>query len=124
MAFTKGDINKNTINGLLPVEAKEASTRKPLSVRDMKLTLELGGGVLGHVPLIANQVSNGYVREELEAEIGGQNQYIETTDDHRSEKEPVMSTNIDEDDMDWEGAGPDDRGQLENLLDDCLSAAF
>ncbi|KAI5301031.1 transcriptional coactivator hfi1/ADA1 [Ascosphaera pollenicola] len=124
MAFTLGDITKNTTNGLLPVEAKEASTRKPLSVRDMKLTLELGGGVLGHMPLVANQINNGYLKEELEAECDGQFQDAERTNERRSAQEPANNENTEEDDMDWEGADPEDKGQLESLLDDCLSAAF
>ena len=39
MAFTRGELVKNSANGLLPIEAKEASGREALGVRDIRLTL-------------------------------------------------------------------------------------
>lgn len=123
MAYTRGDVVRNTANGLLPIEAKEASTRKALGVRDLRLTLELGSSVLGHMPLVISQIMDGYLQEELEAE---RQDYISEASPGVDETDQFLSADemdIDEDSMDWEGATPADRGQLASILDECLSMA-
>ncbi|KAK4864730.1 hypothetical protein LT330_001353 [Penicillium expansum] len=127
LAFTRGEIAKDAATGLLPVEAREANIRKPLGVRDLRLTLELGGGVLGHMPLIVDQIMNGYFEDELETErherlengVGEPHQEIKPEDE--------MDLDEDEDEdgslLDWEGGTLGDRDQLSSLLDECLSMA-
>ncbi|OOQ86563.1 transcriptional co-activator (Hfi1/Ada1) [Penicillium brasilianum] len=128
LAFTRGEIVKDTATGLLPVEAKEAATRRSLGVRDLRLALELGRGVLGHMPLIIDQIMGGYFEDELETEkqdrlengVGGaQETKTEANDDDEMDVD-------DDDDLalsDWEGGTAVDREQLSSLLDDCLSMA-
>lgn len=124
MAFTRGELVKNTANGLLPIEAKEASTRKPLSVPDLKFTLELGGDLLGHMPLIVNQIMDGYLDGELEAERQG---YVEEFEDGKGsvydDAFDPDEMDIDEAGWDWQGASTADREQLNSVLDECLSMA-
>ncbi|KAJ5138914.1 Brefeldin A-sensitivity protein 4 [Penicillium bovifimosum] len=123
LAYTRGEIVKDSATGLLPVEAKEASIRRPLGVRDLRLTLELGGGVLGHMPLIVDQIMGGYFEDELETERPDR---LENGEPHQVKAdEDAMDLDEDEDEslLDWEGATVDDRGQLSSLLDECLSMA-
>ena len=103
---------------MLPVEAKEASIRKPLGVRDLRLSLELGSGFLGHMPLIIDQVMGGYVEDELEAE---KQDRIEDDDNQKYLFSDDMD--VDEPDLGWEGGAWADREQLGALLDECLSMA-
>ncbi|KAJ5585374.1 Transcriptional coactivator SAGA-type complex Ada1/Tada1 [Penicillium hispanicum] len=124
LSFTRGEITKDTATGLLPVEAKEASVRRPLGVRDLRLTLELAPGVLGHMPLIIDQVMGGYFEDELETEKqdrveNGVSQPVEvkTADDE------MDVDDVDDSLSDWEGGTAADREQLGTLLDECLSLA-
>jgi len=123
MAFTRGELVRNTANGLLPVEAKEASARQPLGVRDLRLALELGGGLLGHMPLVVSQIMGGYIEEELDAER--QDYMIETANnvDGNDQLTGGDEMDIDEVGWDWEGGTIADREQLGSLLDDCLAMA-
>ncbi|KAF7738141.1 Transcriptional coactivator hfi1 [Penicillium ucsense] len=128
LAFTRGEIAKDTATGLLPVEAKEAATRRSLGVRDIRLTLELSRGVLGHMPLVINQVMGGYFEDELDT---SKQDRLENGDSASHEPKPEkpdddeMDLDDDEDDelSDWEGGAAWDRKQLGSLLDDCLSMA-
>ncbi|KAF7719155.1 Transcriptional coactivator hfi1 [Penicillium ucsense] len=128
LAFTRGEIAKDTATGLLPVEAKEAATRRSLGVRDIRLTFELSRGVLGHMPLVINQVMGGYFEDELDT---SKQDRLENGDSASHEPKPEkpdddeMDLDDDEDDelSDWEGGAAWDRKQLGSLLDDCLSMA-
>ncbi|ODH47439.1 hypothetical protein GX48_06475 [Paracoccidioides brasiliensis] len=124
MAFTRGELVKHSTSGFLPVEAKEASTRQALGVPDLRLALELGGGLLGHMPLVVDEILGGYVEEELEAE---RQDYMESISQISNNVNGVDGfsdeMDTDEADWDWDGASSKDRMQLANLLDDCLSMA-
>lgn len=125
LAFTRGEITKDTATGLLPVEAKEAATRRALGVRDLRQTLELSRGVLGHMPLIIDQVMGGYFEDELETE---RQDRLENgvAEPHDSKAIEIDEMDIDDDDdpfSDWEGGTAADHSQLGSLLDDCLSMA-
>lgn len=126
LAYTRGEISKDTATGLLPIEAKEASVRRPLGVRDLRLTLELGSGVLGHMPLIIDQIMGGYFEDELETEKldrfengVGEHGEVKASDDEMDldEADDTLS------DWDWEGGTGGDHEQLSSLLDECLSMA-
>ncbi|KAJ6113756.1 Transcriptional coactivator SAGA-type complex Ada1/Tada1 [Penicillium sp. IBT 18751x] len=124
LAYTRGEIAKDTATGLLPVEAREARIRRPLGVRDLRLTLELSGSVLGHMPLIIDQIAGGYFEDELETEKQdrlengvGEQREVKTAEDEMDLDE------IDDSLSDWEGGGAADREQLSSLLDECLSMA-
>ncbi|KAK2798221.1 hypothetical protein FQN50_008919 [Emmonsiellopsis sp. PD_5] len=118
MAFTRGELVKHTTSGFLPVEAKEASTRQALGVPDLRLALDLGGGLLGHMPLVVSEILGGYVEEELEAE---RNDYMESLINDADRFSDKME--IDEAGWEWEGGTAQDREQLGSLLDGCLSMA-
>lgn len=128
LAYTRGEIVKDTATGLLPVEAKEAATRRSLGVRDLRLSLELGRGVLGHMPLIIDQIMGGYFEDELETE---KQDRLETSvsrgPETKAEANDDDEMDLDDDDdialSDWEGGTALDREQLSGLLDDCLSMA-
>jgi hypothetical protein len=126
LAYTRGEIVKDAATGLLPIEAKEARVRRPLGVRDLRLTLELGGGVLGHMPLIVDQIMGGYYGDELETE---KHDRLENgvSDSHEDTKQAEDEMDLDEDEdgslLDWEGGTVGDRDQLSGLLDECLSMA-
>ncbi|KAL3457723.1 transcriptional regulator of RNA polII, SAGA, subunit-domain-containing protein [Aspergillus heterothallicus] len=117
LAFTRGEIAKDGATGLLPIEAKEASTRSALGVRDLRLSLEIGGGVLSHMPLIVDQIMGGYLEDELEAD----KQEHFGLDQTRVTYLDEMDT--DEAEMGFEGATSSDQDQLDALLDECLSMA-
>lgn len=139
LAFTRGEIVKDTATGLLPVEAREAGTRRALGVRDLRLTLELGGGVLGHMPLIIDQIVGGYLEDELETEkqdrvlengvgVGGTGAEVSENRDIKPAPVTEDEMDLDEDDdsfedWEWEGGTAADRDQLGSLLDECLSLA-
>lgn len=124
LAYTRGEIDKDSATGLLPVEAKEAATRNPLGVRDLRLALELGNGFLGHMPLIVDQIMGGYFEDELETERQDREDGVE--DDHDERESKYFFDDMDVDDnpeSEWEGAAMADREQLGALLDGCLSMA-
>lgn len=127
LAFTRGEIVKDTATGLLPIEAKEAATRRSLGVRDLRLTLELSRSVLGHMPLVIDQIMGGYIEDELEAEKQDRLENgVSGTQEAKVETD-VDEMDVDDDDdlalSDWEGCTALDREHLSGLLDDCLSMA-
>ncbi|THC89256.1 hypothetical protein EYZ11_011302 [Aspergillus tanneri] len=124
LAFTRGEIVKDAATGLLPVEAKEASIRKPLGIRDLRLALELGGGLLSHMPLIVDQIMGGYLEDELEIDKQDRvDEAAETTNGTTRLNTLTDEMEIDDVESDWEGGTLAERNQLGALLDDCLSMA-
>ena len=63
----RGEISKVSGTSLLPVEAKEAATRQPLAIHDMKLALRVGEVGLGQFPTALAKIANGYEEGEYEA---------------------------------------------------------
>ncbi|KAL4960944.1 transcriptional regulator of RNA polII, SAGA, subunit-domain-containing protein [Aspergillus stella-maris] len=118
LAFTRGELAKDGATGLLPVEAKEASTRSSLGVRDLRLSLELGSGVLSHMPLLVDQIMGGYLEDELEAEKRDRDEMDDTGPTSYFEE-----MEVDDEGWGWEGATMDDHEQMGSLLDECLSMA-
>lgn len=123
MAFTRGELVKHTTSGFLPVEAREANTRQALGVPDLRLALELGGGLLGHMPLVVDEILGGYVEEELEAERQDYMESINDAGNLNGVDGYSDDMDIDESGWEWDGATSKDRAQLGSLLDDCLSMA-
>ena len=66
-SLLRGEISKVSGTGLLPVEAREASTRHPLAVHDLKLALRVADVGLGQFPTALAKVTNGYEEGEYEA---------------------------------------------------------
>ena len=65
-AVKRGEIVRGLGSGLLPVEVKEAASRKPVGMHDLRLALEVGDCGLGQFPFTLGKVMNGYQEGELE----------------------------------------------------------
>lgn len=126
--WLRGEITRSAGNGMLPVEMKEASGRRPLGMSDLRLALEIGDCALGQMPLIVERMMGGYYEGELEEERkreelieealraeAGTNGLMEV--DKRNGDERSM----DDSDWGWEGGGSTQREKLNSLLDDCLA---
>ena len=122
--FLRGEVARNSVNGMLPVEAKEAIGRRELGMADLRLAVEIGGGTLGQMPLTIERIMGGYQEGELEEESKHWRDVDGEVDDR---PEPDMANgdvmSLDENDWGWEGGGQSDRDQLGALLDDCLAIA-
>lgn len=131
LAFTRGEIAKDLATGLLPVEAKEASIRQPLGVKDLRLALNLGGALLGQMPLVADEIMGAYDEDELELERHGYIEELREKADVDTKTATITATTdtngVDtmdiDDELEWEGGTTMDRDQLNSLLDECLSLA-
>ncbi|KAI5861234.1 transcriptional regulator of RNA polII, SAGA, subunit-domain-containing protein [Durotheca rogersii] len=136
-ALARGELSRDK-SGLLPVEAKAASERPPLSMADLRLALEIGDCGLGSFPTVRKSVVYNYRDGELE-------HYSNYTWLHGHKPEdlervgtgvvngagPDPLTNggflpepmdIDDEEMAWEGASPQDMSGLDSVLDSCLAA--
>ena len=127
-AWLKGDVIKGVGTGLLPVEAKEAMSRQPLGMGDLRLALEVGNCALGQMPLVVERVMGGYQEGELEElslegrDVADPERRVngaETSNGINGVNGEEMST--DDSDWGWEGGGVADRAKLNALLDDCLA---
>ncbi len=120
--FKLQKIQKGRDSGLLPVEAKETGTRRPIGMADMKVAASVGRGLWNVMPLIGSRIVEAALedeldewrkeREEEQELVAGTGLAIENGDD-------AMDT--DDDDSGWEGAIGADREALGSLLKDCLS---
>ncbi|KAI1389935.1 transcriptional regulator of RNA polII, SAGA, subunit-domain-containing protein [Hypoxylon trugodes] len=135
-ALTRGELSRDK-SGLLPIEAKAASERSPLSMADLRLALEIGDCGISTFPIIRKSVIYTYRDGELEHynnytwlpghkpmddgdsntnKINGGSRALTNGDTH---PEPM---DIDEDPLSWEGAGNQDTSMLDGVLDSCLAA--
>lgn len=122
LAFTRGEISKDLATGLLPIEAKEASLRQPLGLRDLRLALDLGGGLLGQMPLIVDEIIGSYDEDELELER--QRYAVPNWEQVTTATVTDMDgMDVDDADWEWEGGTAADREHLGSLLDECLVLA-
>ena len=139
-AADRGEIVRAPGSGLLPVEVKEAASRKPLGMGDLRLAIQIGGCGLGQFPIIVGKIMNGPLEGEWEeyharkkedearkreeeqrtrerlAKVNGMVQGINGhhgLDDEFEEDE--------DEDYGWEGGSARDRAQLNALLDECLA---
>jgi transcriptional coactivator HFI1/ADA1 len=137
-AWSRGEIQRDK-SGLLPIEAKAASERRPLGMADLRTALELGDCGIGQMPIVMEQVMFGYREGELDLwdEFSLLHGYGKTADED-PDGDLVMggitsstingtsgNGNLDEDfDADnwgWEGTSMQDREALNSLLDSCLA---
>ncbi|KAF3058350.1 Transcriptional coactivator HFI1/ADA1 [Daldinia childiae] len=133
VAFSRGELSRDK-SGLLPVEAKAASERSPLSMADLRLALEIGDCGISSFPIIRKSVIYNYRDGELEnynnytwlhdqkprdfedAAINGTGQHGPMNGG--AYPEPM---DIDEEPIVWEGANNEDTSMLDNVLDSCLA---
>jgi transcriptional coactivator HFI1/ADA1 len=125
-AFAKGDITRDK-SGLLPIEAKEASERRPLDIADLRLALDLGDCGMSYFPSVTKSIIYNYREGELEH--WGDHTFIDghepaIPDEVKQEKinghaDPME---VDGDDYGgWEGAETMDMQALDNILESCLA---
>ena len=58
----KGEVMRGLSNGLLPIEAREASMRRGLGMGDLRLAVRVGGCELGQMPGIVKSIMGGLGR--------------------------------------------------------------
>jgi transcriptional coactivator HFI1/ADA1 len=138
-AWSKGEIQRDK-SGLLPVEAKAASERRPLGMADLRAALELGDCGIGQMPVVMEQVMFGYREGELElwdeySLSRGYSRIIDEDSDRditigRLTSSTINGVNgangyldeaLDADSWGWEGTSLHDREALNSLLDSCLA---
>lgn len=122
-------------NGLLPIESKSASERGPLSMADLRLSLEIADTGMSSFPILVAGVLNGYREGELEN--WSDYSWIHNQEPPK-EAEEVFSTEINgtevfefangttepmdiDNDSWWEGAEEQDMDMLDGVLDSCLA---
>lgn len=119
--FKAGKLQKSRDTGLLPVEAREASTRRPLAMFDFKAAQTFTKGLFNGMPLIGVQVCEApheFEQEEWRAERTAEKSYL---DSRAYVLEAEDGMDIDEDDYGWSGANTGDKEALGSLLEDCLA---
>ncbi|KAH8156784.1 hypothetical protein CIB48_g11464 [Xylaria polymorpha] len=140
-AFMRGELSRDK-SGLLPIEAKAASERRPLSMADLRLALEIGDCGISSLPTIRQSVLHTYRDGELDyynhytytpgyalsqfSEVKGpngisDNHSVETTNSADSAVPEPMD--IDEEESLWAGTGAHDMQRLDNVLDGLLAIA-
>jgi len=89
---------------------------------DLKLAVEVGGGLLGHMPLVLERIDSGYLEGELEAQ---KRQFEDERDADALIKEErgINGDAMDLEDHDWGDETPTtaDRSHLDSLLGEVLS---
>ena len=65
-AADKGQLARSPISNLLPVEAKEVTSRRPLGMSDLRLALEVGDCSLGQMPDVIQHIMGGWPDGVLE----------------------------------------------------------
>lgn len=137
VAKEEAEVQSNTLSldrdtGLLPVEAKEAASRRPLHMNDLKLAGSVVRGLWNGMPLIGRQVAEAGLETEQEEwradraalEMGLQS--LTATNNGPLTANGIhgfvdMDLGDDGDDYGWEGSGAVDNEALNALLEDCLA---
>jgi transcriptional coactivator HFI1/ADA1 len=148
-SLSRGELVKVAGTGLLPVEAKEAATRLPLAMHDLKLATRIGDAGLGQFPTALAKVANSYEEGEYEAlqeqaRLDALSMKYGGDDDPRHHDKALaidadgdvkmngmtngvngthtyMADDDTEDDWGWEGGSASHRDLLNNALEECLS---
>lgn len=127
-ALAKGEISRDK-SGLLPIESKAASDRRPLDIADLRLALDIGDCHLSNFPAVAKSIAYNYREGELEH--WDDYTYIEGHKPTIFEEVGVGGINGHSDPMDidsedyggWEGAETTDMQALDSVLESCLAGA-
>lgn len=122
-------------NGLLPIESKTASERGPLSMADVRLSLEIADTGMSTFPILLAGILNGYREGELEnwsdytwvhdEEPSKEADEIFSTEVNGGEAFELVNGSSDPMDVDtepwWDGAEVQDMDMMDTLLDSCLA---
>jgi transcriptional coactivator HFI1/ADA1 len=139
----RGELSRDK-SGLLPIEAKAANERRPLSITDMRIALDIGDCGLGSFPISTKSIVYNYREGELEhwddyswidgyefdqpedIEMSGTTTIATTTaiTDKALPNGVVHAEPMEIDsEIGWEGTSAEDMAQLDSILDSCLAAA-
>lgn len=132
--YREGKAQKGRENGLLPVEWREASSRRPIGIDDLRVAGGVARGLWNGMPLIGSRIAEAAYETELDewleerraAEAASTNNKSEGYAIHGATAErgggDEMEVGEDNDDYyGWQGAGSTDRAALGSLLEQCLS---
>ncbi|KFY21639.1 hypothetical protein V493_07232, partial [Pseudogymnoascus sp. VKM F-4281 (FW-2241)] len=127
--WTRGEVVRDK-SGLLPVEAKAASERGALGMADLRVALEMGDCGVGQMPVVMEMIRYGFQEGEVEGwQTGkGVGEGKVGVVGAAAPDADVEMGGMDADAEDalngwgWEGAGSDDRADLNSLLDSCLAS--
>lgn len=141
----KGEIQRDK-SGLLPIEAKAASERGPLSMSDVRTALEIQTSQFAQFPVLVDQIMGGYRDGELDVwdehqyiddyarpvhkldadgdvQMGGMNGIITngTTVKASSSRHQTQDEPTETEDYGWVGGSAHDKKTLNSLFADCLA---
>ncbi|KAI0479582.1 transcriptional regulator of RNA polII, SAGA, subunit-domain-containing protein [Xylaria cf. heliscus] len=135
-SFMRGELSRDK-SGLLPIEAKAASERPPLSMADLRLALEIGDCGISSLPTIRQSVLHTYRDGELDnyhhytyvlghaqsqlGEVIGPNGIHDNHSGGTTNGAAPEPMDVDEDESDWAGTGAQDMQTLDNVLDGLLA---
>lgn len=122
-------------NGLLPIESKAASERGPLSMADLRLSLEIADTGISSFPILLAGILNDYREGELENwsnyswipnwEPVTEAEEVFTADLNGGDAFELINGTADPMDIDseswWDGADGGDMDMLDGILDSCLA---
>lgn len=139
-AALRGEVTRDK-SGLLPIEAKKAAERGPLSMADVRIALEMADCGMGQFPVVTKSLLYNFRDGELEnwddhtwlderEVVRVKEEDVEMAGDGVDALEPeaalpngigqVDLMDIDSD-MWWEGAETQDLDFLDGVLDSCLA---
>ncbi|KFY74200.1 hypothetical protein V499_05760 [Pseudogymnoascus sp. VKM F-103] len=125
--WARGEVVRDK-SGLLPVEAKAASERGALGMADLRVALEMGDCGVGQMPVVMEMIRYGFQEGEVEGWQSGKgvgDQKVGAVGAAAPDADVEMADADAEDALNgwgWEGAGSDDRADLNSLLDSCLAS--
>ena len=119
----QGKLETSRESGQLPVESREAFSRRPIGMADMKMASYVGYSLWNGMPLIGSRVTDGSFEDEQEE----WRRERESERAAQAEMDGVEAglvddpVDTDDDDYGWEGFSGPDREALGSLLEDCLA---
>ena len=134
--LSKGEMSRGMASNLLPAEAKEAASRRPLGMGDFRIALDVGGDCgMGQMPTIVENIMGGWQEGVLEGWGRHPDEDVEMQDVEEIQRSGprvngVLTNGIhvngnahhaDNDNFGWEGGSAKDRENLFSLLDECLA---
>ncbi len=132
--LSKGEVARGIVSNLLPVETKEASSRRPLGIGDFRIAMEVGGSsAMGQMPTIVENIMGGWPEGVLEGWGRHPDKIVEEEEEmERSgpRANGVLTNGVhvngayagnDNESWGWEGGAAKDREKLFSLLDECLA---
>lgn len=127
-AAHRGEVSRDKA-GLLPIEARAAGEQGPLSMADVRVSLEIADSSMSQFPILMRQILCGYREGELEnyndhtwIDSYEPGHVEELTNGHDASGITNGADAMDIDtEIGWEGAEDNDMDMLDGMLDSCLA---